>query len=147
MKTFDHGRSALGPLVWVAAALAMFGCKDDSPCDEGQVERGLAACYPLPTGGGAGQAGSSGQAGAPGDDVDAGDGGGAAPPAFYIGQPCSDTTSHSDCGGAAPVCAPLPAGSVCTQILCQDGEPNAGVCPSDWMCLSSAGNPSACVKF
>jgi hypothetical protein len=137
MKTFDHCRSTPG----------IVACKDDSPCDEGQVERGLAACYPLPAGG-AGQAGSSGEAGAPGDtDAGAGDGGGAAPAAFYIGQPCSDTTTHSDCGGDAPVCAPLPAGSVCTQILCQDGEPNAGVCPSDWMCLSSAGNPSACVKF
>jgi hypothetical protein len=146
MKTIDHRRSALRPLVWVAAALAIFGCKDDSPCDEGFVERGPAACYPLPVGA-AGEAGSSGQAGTTGDDFDAGDGGGAAPAAFYIGQPCADTVSHSDCGGGAPICADLPAGTMCTQILCQAGEPNQGVCPSDWMCLSSAGNPSACVKF
>ena len=146
MKTSDQRRWATGPLVWIAAALAGVGCKDDSPCGEGQVERGSAACYPLPTGGGAGQAGSSGEAGAPGE-VDAGDGGAAAPAAFYIGQPCADTTSHSDCGGGAPICAPLPAGSVCTQILCLAGEANAGVCPSDWMCYSSAGSPSACVKF
>ena len=140
MNTLDHRRSARHPLVWVAAGLAMFGCKDDSPCDEGFVERGSSACYPLPAGG----AGEAGQAGMTGD-VDAGDGGGAAPAAFYIGQPCADTEAHSDCGGGAPICADLPAGTMCTQILCQAGEPNAGVCPSDWMCLSSAGNPSACV--
>lgn len=140
MKTIDHCRSPLRSLVWAAAVLAVFGCKDESPCDEGFVERGLAACYPLPSG-------SAGQAGSTGNDFDAGDGGGAAPTAFYIGQPCADTDAHSDCGGAAPICADLPAGTMCTQLLCQAGEPNEGVCPSDWMCLSSAGNPSACVKF
>jgi hypothetical protein len=146
MNTLDHRRSALRPLIWVAAALATIGCKDDSPCDEGFVERGLAACYPLPAGGGAGQAGSSGQAGTTGIDVDAGDGGGAAPAAAYIGQPCADTAAHSDCGEGAPVCADLPAGTMCTQLFCQAGEANQGVCPSDWMCLSNGG-PSACVKF
>jgi len=146
MKTCDHRLEALGPFVWVMAALAILGCKDDSPCDEGQEERGAAACYPLPTGGGAGQAGGAGPAGTTGN-VDAGDGGAAAPAAAYIGQPCADTETHSDCGEGAPICADLPAGTMCTQVLCQAGEANEGVCPSDWMCLSSAGNPSACVKF
>ena len=42
---------------------------------------------------------------------------------------------------------PLPAGPACTQILCKPGEPNAGVCPSDWPCMEFPPNPSACLKL
>ena len=148
MKTHHPRCSALASLAWVAASLALAACKDDSPCDEGQVAR-LNSCYPAPAAGAAGQAGSSGEAGAPGDeaDTDAGDSGAAAPTQFVIGQPCTDPDTSSDCGGGAPVCAPLPAGPACTQILCQEGEPNAGVCPSDWPCLVFGTNPSACLKL
>jgi hypothetical protein len=142
MKTTHDRRCwALGSLACLAS-LSLFACKDDSPCDEGQEERLGAACYPINAGGTPGAAGTSAL------PVDAGlgltDGPGVD---AVIGQACADTTASSDCGGAAPICAPLPSGTVCTQILCLDGEPNAGVCPSDWMCLPSAGNPSVCLKL
>lgn len=143
MNTPHHRRSALVALAGLAASVALGACKDDSPCDEGQIVRGV-ACYPAPAAGASGEAGSSGEAGADGDP---GDSGAPAPSGFVIGQACADTTSSSDCGGAAPVCAPLPAGPACTQILCKPGEPNAGVCPSDWPCMEFPPNPSACLKL
>lgn len=132
MKTIFDRRWLLGPLVW-AVPVSLLACKDDSPCDPGFTER-LGACYPEPTGG---------TGGTGGEPVDPGDGGVSA----VIGQPCTDTAASSDCGGAAPICAPLPSGTVCTQILCLDGEPNAGACPSDWTCLPSDGNPSVCLSL
>lgn len=134
-KTRD---SRLG-LTACVALLALFACKDDDPCDEGQIET-LGSCYP---GSAAGAAGTAGSGAGPSD---VGDGGAEAPDAV-IGQPCADTAASSDCGGGAPICAPLPSGTVCTQILCLDGEPNAGACPSDWTCLPSTGNPSVCLKL
>src|SRR5688572_2447847 len=135
--THDRGRWLLGPLAW-AVPLSLFACKDDSPCDPGFVARLGAGCYPEAAAGAAGAAGTAGEPVEPGDGgvVDA-----------VIGQPCTDTEASSDCGGAAPICAPLPSGTVCTQILCLEGEPNAGACPSDWTCLPSAGNPSVCLSL
>lgn len=121
--------------------LVSLACKDDDPCDPGQVESQAAACSPAMAGG-AGMAGSAGSAGdepadsgAP-DDED-----------FVVGQPCADTTGSSDCGGAAPICAPLPSGAACTQIMCLEGEPNAGACPADWPCTEIPGYPSTCLNL
>jgi hypothetical protein len=127
------------------AALSGFACKDEDPCDPDQVERN-ALCYPADNSGGSSSNGgsSSAAAGAAGDP---GGAGGAAPVDAEFGEACSDTEAHSDCGGRAPICAPLPAGSVCTQIECQDGEANAGACPAEWTCLKVGENPSACVNF
>jgi hypothetical protein len=116
-------------------------CKDNDPCDPDQEERGANACYPAAAGS-AGTLGNPGEPGAGDTDSGAPAGGG-----YEVGQPCTDTTASSDCGGIAPICAPLPAGSVCTQVLCLDGEPNAGVCPADWPCLQIPGYPSTCLKF
>jgi len=132
-------------LVWLS-----LGCKDDSPCDEGQEEHN-AACYPATAAGsGSGSAGSGG-------DTDTGDidgSGGTDPSApaavqAEVGQTCADTTAFSDCGGHAPICAPLPSGTACTQILCLPGEANAGACPSGWTCLQARPmpDPSVCLKF
>jgi hypothetical protein len=128
------------------------GCKDDSPCDEGQEVRN-AACYPVATAGtGSGSAGSeSGSAGSDGDTA-SDDSSGTDPPAGVqaeVGQACADTAAHSDCGGHAPICAPLPSGTACTQILCLPGEANEGACPSGWTCLQARPmpTPSVCLKF
>jgi hypothetical protein len=137
-------------LVWLGLS-----CKDDEPCDPGFVERGASACYPVATGGSGGSPGGGGSAGDPGtagttdvgEQPDAGDSGAAAPPPVEaeVGQTCTDTANHSDCGGAAPICAPLPSGTVCTQILCLDGETNAGACPADAPCIpTGATTPSIC---
>jgi hypothetical protein len=130
-----------------ALALAS-ACKDDSPCEEGQRAALGNSCYPPPPVSAA--AGSAGTAATLPDGADAG-GDSAAPAAegvsAEVGQPCTDTANSTDCGGNAPICAPLPAGPACTQILCLEGELNAGACPADWPCLAIAPNPSACLKF
>jgi hypothetical protein len=136
MKTTHDRRSrVLGALAW-AVPLLLLACKDDSPCDPGFFER-LGACYPEPTAGAAGTAA---------EPVDPGDGGAEAVEAV-VGQACTDTVAMSDCGGAAPICAELPSGTVCTQIDCLDGEANAGACPSGWTCVPSSGNPSVCLDL
>lgn len=135
MKTRKRNEaSALA--VWLGLTLA---CKDEHPCDPGQEERSANACYP------AAAAGSTGAAVEPdaGQLSDSGPTGGG----FAVGQPCTDTVASSDCGGAAPICAPLPAGAACTQVLCLEGEPNAGVCPVDWPCLQIQGYPSTCLRL
>jgi hypothetical protein len=142
MKTSRNCTRANGFFGSVAMLLLVsLACKDDDPCDPGQVESQAAACSPA-TAGSAGMAGSAGSAGdepadsgAP-DDED-----------FVVGQPCSDTAGSSDCGGAAPICAPLPSGSACTQIMCLEGEPNAGACPPDWPCTEIPGYPSTCLNL
>jgi hypothetical protein len=120
-------------------------CKDESPCDDGQEERN-AGCYPIA----AGSAGVGGQSAVDSAAVDSGTGMDSAAPVgsqAVVGQPCADTAGSSDCGGPAPICAPLPAGAVCTQIFCLDGEANAGACPSDWPCRTIGANPSVCLNF
>jgi hypothetical protein len=117
-------------------ALGANACKDDDPCDANQEEsEGL--CYDVAMGGTSaapGTAGTSPDAGADAAAVIGAD----------FGTPCADTVSSSDCGGNAPLCAPFPAGSVCTQTSCQAGEVNAGVCPEGWQCVTYPGNPSVC---
>jgi hypothetical protein len=132
--------------------LSSFGCKDDSPCDEGQEVRNV-SCYPVAAaaGTGSGSAGAGGEDTA-GEDTDSDASAGADPPAGIqaeVGQTCADTAAHSDCGGNAPICAPLPSGTACTQILCLAGEANEGACPSGWTCLQARPlpSPSVCLKF
>jgi hypothetical protein len=125
---------------WSALVLGLgLGCQDEDPCDPGQEERGAASCYPLPAAGAAGtqgQAGTDGAAGTedPGEGTDAG---GADEVQAAVGDPCTDTAAHSDCGGDAPICAPFPGpnGARCTQISCEDGEVNAGACPATAPCI------------
>jgi hypothetical protein len=126
----------------------LLGCKDDDPCDPGQVEK-FSQCYPAAAGAG----GSSG--GAAPDAGDMGDGGGAAGAApsaglnSDFGTACLDTTAFSDCGGTAPICAdltPLGQSKMCTQLYCNAGEANAGVCPSTFTCFAAPGYPSLCIK-
>lgn len=136
--------ASLGPLS------LPFACKDDSPCDEGQEERN-SGCYPVTAGGGAAGATNAGGAASTDNDGGSADSGASAPAGVEaeVGQTCADTTASSDCGGAAPICAPLPAGPVCTQILCLPGEPNAGACPTGWTCLQARPlpDPSVCLNF
>jgi hypothetical protein len=127
------------------------GCIDDDPCDPGQIERS-GQCYapPAPSSGGSAAGGSAAtEAGAGGAaDAAAGAPGGTALDTPF-GSACEDTTSSSDCGGTAPVCADLsPLGQtiMCTQIDCADGEANAGICPDGFQCLVVAGYPSVCIK-
>jgi hypothetical protein len=157
MKVNENQSLTRGILTVALGALALAsGCTDDSPCDDGQMPSLGASCYPAAAAGnaGTGNAGTGnagmGNAGTAATEVDAGGDSGEAAPAeasAVVGQPCTDTTANSDCGGNAPICAPLPAGPACTQILCLDGEPNAGACPADWPCLAIGANPSACLKF
>jgi hypothetical protein len=127
----------------VALLLVPLACKDDDPCDPDQEERNANACYPTM----AGSAGASGSAGTSGNPGDGPDSGAPADEGFVVGQPCADTAASSDCGGAAPICAALPSGSACTQILCLEGEPNAGACPADWPCTEIPGYPSTCLNL
>jgi hypothetical protein len=132
----------------MALAALLLGCKDGSPCDAGQEQRN-GACIPIAAAG----SGGTGSAGAEGGaTTDGGIGAEAGAPASVqaeVGDPCEDTTASSDCGGNAPICAPLPSGSVCTQILCLEGEVNAGACPSGWTCLQirPMPDPSVCLNF
>jgi hypothetical protein len=149
MKTNDDHSWARAILALALSALTLASsCKDDSPCDEGQTEV-LGACYPAAAGGTNGAGGSAANAGSSSTpETDAGaDGGAPAQGSAVVGQPCTDSVANSDCGGNAPICAPLPAGAVCTQILCLDGEPNAGACPVDWPCRVIGTNPSVCLNF
>lgn len=128
---------------WGVCGLAV-GCKDDDPCDPGQIVQNT-QCYPAPanggdTGSGGADAGGEPEAagGAPSAEVDT-----------PFGAACKDTTASSDCGGIAPVCADLTklGGSVmCTQIDCSVGEANAGVCPEGFTCFAFPGYPSVCTK-
>jgi hypothetical protein len=128
------------------------GCKDDSPCDEGQALKSD-GCVPIAAAG-SGDDGSAGtdSGGTDGVATDGGIGTEAGTPGGVmaeVGNPCQDTTASSDCGGNAPICAPLPSGAVCTQILCLDGEVNAGACPTGWTCLQARPmpDPSVCLNF
>ena len=138
------------PLWVLLGAIGLLGgCKDDEPCDPGQIERhGL--CYPAPASGAGGSAGSSasGQAGAGlGGAEESSAGSGALDTPF--GTECQDQEGSSDCGGEAPVCAdmtPLGQSVYCTQIDCAEGEANAGVCAAGFTCFAVSGYPSVCIK-
>ncbi len=149
MKPLTILRSTASLLVLLGAAGLLGGCKDDDPCDPGQVER-YGQCYPAPAQGAGGSAGSStdGQAGS---GLGGAEDGAAGSPAVDtpFGTDCQDQEGSSDCGGEAPVCAdltPLGQSVYCTQIDCAEGEANAGVCPADFTCFAVSGYPSVCIK-
>jgi hypothetical protein len=134
----------------ILGALGLYGfstgCKDDDPCDPGQVVLN-SQCYPAPATAGSGSGGSGGSdaAGAAGDAA----GGAPSEPNTPFGTACADTTGSSDCGGEAPLCADLsPLGQtiMCTQTGCSAGEANAGVCPSGFSCFAVSGYPSVCIR-
>jgi hypothetical protein len=128
-----------GRAFWLGLAPLIAGCWASNPCDPGQTVR-FDSCFPLappvapPDGSTAGDASDGGSL-----EGSAG-GGGSAPASF--GQTCS---AASDCAAGSPVCG-APQLPYCTQIDCQAGEANAGVCPSGWQCLTVGANPSVCLK-
>jgi len=136
-------------LVAVLGAIgAAMGCKDDDPCDPGELER-HGQCYlePASAGGSAGGPGSGMAGSQAGGAEESAAGAGALDTPF--GTVCEDGTGSSDCGGEAPVCAdltPLGQSQYCTQIDCAEGEANAGVCPDGFMCFAVSGYPSVCIE-
>jgi hypothetical protein len=54
--------------------------------------------------------------------------------------------SNAQCGGPAPICATDPL-NYCSQIDCEAGEANEGICPAGWRCFKYQDNPSICVNF
>ena len=146
MKVQKFGSLQGFALGLLAISGLLFGCKDDNPCDPGQVEK-FSQCYPAAAGAG----GSSGGAAPAPDAGDIGDAGGAPSAGLNteFGTACLDTTAFSDCGGMAPICAdltPLGQSKMCTQLNCNTGEANAGVCPSTFTCFAVPGYPSVCIK-
>lgn len=133
-------------------ALLPLGCKDTSPCDPGQKVTGI-GCFPE-TGGTGGKPSSvagSDAGGAPiSSDGGAGEalagadsGAGIEPwgnPDATWGSYCE---ANKDCGPDAPICATAPL-FYCTQIDCQEGEANFGVCPDGWDCFKYEDNPAIC---
>jgi len=120
------------------------GCKDDDPCDPGQIVRD-GQCYPAPAVGGETGLGGADAGGQP----DAASGAGSVTVDTPFGSACKDSTDSSDCGGIAPICADLTKlgqSMMCTQIDCSPGEANAGVCPSGFRCFAFPGYPSVCTK-
>jgi hypothetical protein len=143
LRKFGLVRSVILSALPLCCLLA--GCKDDDPCDPGQIVKD-SQCYPAPAmagdggdaGGAEGGATPDAAAGAPGAALDT-----------SFGTPCTDTTASSDCSGVAPVCAdltPLGQAIMCTQINCGTGEANAGACPSTFNCFAPPGYPSVCIK-
>jgi len=134
-------------LVWGLCALGCLSvsCKDDDPCDPGQVVMNT-QCYPAAAAGGSSSTDDGGtEAGASSESS----AGASATPSTAFGDACMDKVGSSDCGGVAPVCAdltPLGQSVMCTQINCGAGEANAGVCPSTFTCFAPPGYPSVCIK-
>jgi len=119
----------------ILAAAVATGCFVSDPCGSGLVEQPNGNC-----------AAPAADASAPVAEagVTAPDGAAAeasAPTTF--GKTCS---AQIDCGGDAPICG-APYLTYCTQINCAVGEANANACPSGWTCVSTPGQPSACVKM
>jgi hypothetical protein len=131
---------AASVLVLLGLSASLLACKDEDPCDPGQESIGT-GCYPIATGGSAGST-STPLAGAPSDGGAAGQPAAGNPDATF-GTPCE---SDAECGGDAPVCATDPL-FYCTQLDCNEGEENAGVCPEDWSCVHLPPQPSACVNL
>jgi hypothetical protein len=125
-----------------ASALSL-ACKDDSPCDSGEVSIGT-GCFAAPTGGSGGGSvaepvGGSTEGGEP--SVPVGN------PDATFGTPCA---TDADCGGDAPLCDNK-VFNYCLQTDCAEGEPNEGVCPAGWVCVpkgedpQTGPHPSACI--
>jgi len=119
--------------------LVPLACKDTDPCDPGQEATGI-GCFPIKSdGGSAGKSSAAVEAGA--------DAGGAGSGVEPWGNPDATWGSHcdtnKDCGPDAPICATAPF-NYCSQIDCQDGEANAGVCPDTWTCFKFEPYPAIC---
>ena len=120
-----------------ASLLLPLACKDEAPCDEGQVSVGTSCFVEEPDG-----AGGADTQTPPGDGGAIGASSGNPDATFRTA--CQ---TDADCGGDAPVCATDPL-FYCTQLECQEGEANAGACPTDWQCIKlDAETPSACVDL
>lgn len=133
----------------LAASASLLGCGVDDVCpgDDLEYDARYAVCVPaamdtdIDAGQQLGEGDASMAAGDAGAEVDSA----AAEQVEEVefGAECSD---DSDCGPGTCVNSPLPLG--CTQSDCNPGEANEGVCPADWMCLTSPSTgESGCVKF
>jgi len=124
-------------------ALGTFACWAKEPCSAGYTMRSDYNCEPIPATLAADADATAAEASSPSDE--AGTAGDAsteeAAAATTFGKTC---TAQSDCGGDAPVCA-APHAPYCTQIMCNPGEANAGVCPPGWTCFQTP-QVSACVR-
>jgi len=138
----------LSALLLTAVVLLPFGCKDDSPCDPGEVAVGT-ACFraPAPEAAGSGgaddsQPGAAGMGGEPAAEMPVGN------PDATFGTHCD---SNADCGNDAPLCDSKMF-HYCLQTDCLDGEEHAGVCPPGWICVPPGETadgttyPSACIN-
>ena len=144
-------KQSLSALILSSLSLLPLGCKDDSPCDPGELAVGT-ACFREPTAGGGGSGGGE-DAPAP-TDGGAGAGGEATVekpsgnPDATFGTACE---SNADCGGDAPLCDNKMF-HYCLQTGCLDGEEHAGVCPEGWICVppgetpDGTSYPSACIN-
>ena len=147
----------VAPLALLIGLLPL-ACKDTSPCDAGEKATGI-GCFPEDKGGSAGK--SSSTAGSDSGGAPATSDGGA-PPASGAGVPDTGTggsgvepwgnpdatwgshcEANKDCGPDAPICATAPL-FYCTQVDCQEGEANFGVCPTGWDCFKYLDNPAIC---
>lgn len=143
MKLRQFGRTQRVLLSLLGVCAFVVGCKDDEPCDAGEIVKN-AQCYPA-------SAATGGEGGGTdaGTGPDAAAGAPSAQPDTPFGSPCTDTVASSDCAGIAPVCADLTLLGqtvMCTQISCGAGEQNAGVCPTSFNCFATPGYPSVCIK-
>jgi hypothetical protein len=70
-------------------------------------------------------------------------------PMDYFGKPCTDDTTHAECGCAADYCAIQPGQTegYCTATGCVE---NPAACPKDWSCFDVStfqpGAPAICLK-
>jgi hypothetical protein len=137
------------------------GCKDESPCDDDQnsigptcfakggTSSGGTKANPEPSAGAptdGGDTSAGGETSAAGDTSAAGTGSDIDPPGNPDAMFGTTCMTNADCGGPAPVCATDPL-FYCSQIDCQAGEENEGVCPAGWQCFKYQDNPAICVNF
>lgn len=138
----NRGLLVIFALVTVAMASVGSACLAKDPCGEGLHELPDYRCAPLPTPPDAGRAEASvNEASVDGGGGEAGE---ASAPAVAsgFGQTCA---KMADCPSDAPIC-PAPKLPYCTQIDCEPGEANAGVCPAGFTCVRLPGLPSGCLK-
>ena len=131
-------------LFTLGLGLLPLSCKDTDPCDPGQEIKST-GCFPIKTGGSAGKTSSAdgGETSAEAGASAGGAGSGVEPwgnPDATWGSPCE---RNAECGPDAPICATAPF-NYCSQIDCQDGEANAGVCPDTWVCFKFEPYPAIC---
>lgn len=131
--------SRIGLFCTLGLLVTSVGCEIDDPCDPGQIyENTICIVPPEPE-----------EEMMMDDSMIVPDAGlmttSNEPVEATFGDPCTDPGGSSDCGGAAPICVPML--NICSQILCLEGEANAGTCTTPgWACLEvQAGSPSLCI--